>query len=309
MSHGGTLNNQIVESLRRGSREAVLALVSFGVSPTKEIDLVLASGASAQDGITTKSAWFWSHQSSSPGAVEAWWEWVDRTMHNMKEEKRSEYLAKLFAEGVEASLPYNGNTLWMSWEKAIAWGESGEAPGWTRQVMMAHLTSCCSKLGNACIPGLLSLELKGAIGKSDWTMKSRQKYARDPLTVAINKGQVELVETLLDMGCEPLMQSGGPIIAEVWNDFRESAEKNDSSLPGEFDAPLILMEKLLVRDIDWNVPLVSNKEKTIAEDAEGWIDLLKALPSKWESVSHQIEARILSKNTVPSTRASLKHRL
>jgi hypothetical protein len=300
MSAQGTLNNQIVEALRRGNRDAVAALIGFGVAPTKEIDLVSSNAPSG--GVTTRSAWFWSHQSSCADAVGAWWEWMNRSLGILEPERRADFLAKAFAEAIEASLPENGETLLTSWEKSLEWTEEDRAPGWSRSVMMAHLSSCCSKLGNTCIPGFIALEGAGFINKSDWSDQSRQRYARDPLTIAVKKGQVDLVETLLDMGCSPITQTGLPILAEVWADFLETAEQSDNNLPGECEASLLMMEKLLTRGLDWNVPLTNDKDKTVAQDAEGWIDLLKALPSRWERVTHQIEARILSQNTAPSTK-------
>lgn len=300
MSTKGTLNNQIVESLRRGNREAVTALIGFGVSPTREIDLVVASAPAG--GVTTRTAWFWSHQSSCADAVSAWWEWMNRSLGVLEPDRRASFLAKSFAEAIEAALPENGATLLTSWEKSLEWTENERAPGWSRHVMMTHLSSCCSKLGNSCIPGFLALETAGFISKTDWSDQNRQRYARDPLTIAVKKGQVELVETLLDMGCSPITQAGMPILSEVWADFLETAEQSDNNLPGECEDSLLMMEKLLVRGLDWNVPLIGDKDKTVAQDAEGWIDLLKALPSRWESVTHQIEARILSQNTVSSTK-------
>ena len=307
MSRQGTLNNQIVEALRRGNREAVAALIGFGVSPTKEIDLVVPNATAG--GVTTRTAWFWSHQSDCADAVEAWWEWMNRSLGMLEPDKRADYLAKAFAEAIEAALPENGNTLLTSWEKSLEWTEEGRAPGWARSVMMAHLASCCSKLGNTCIPGFISLEKSGFINKADWSDQSRQRYARDPLTIAVKKGQVDLVETLLDMGCSPMTQSGSPILSEVWVDFLETAEQSDQNLPGEFESSLLMMEKLLVRGLDWNVPLPGDRDKTVAQDAEGWIDLLKALPPKWENVTHQIEARILAQNTMPSTKNTPRKRL
>lgn len=304
----GTLNNQIIEALRRGSREAVGALIGFGVSPTKTIDLV-APTPSGMNGVTTRSAWFWSHQSPKEDAVIAWWQLVDRHLEDMPSDRRAGYLATLFAEALEAAIPENGNTLMSTWEKSMEWVDDLRAPGWSRAVMMTHLASCCSKLGNASVPGLLTLEKRGLIGRSDWTKESRQRYARDPLTMATKKGQVDLVEALLDMGCDPVSQSGTPILSDVWVDFVETAEKSDQVLPGEVEASLLLMEKLLARGLDWNVPLPDGKDKTVAQDAEGWLDLFRALPARWEGVTHQIEARILSQKTAPSSKKSPKARL
>lgn len=298
-----TFNNQIVEALRNGSRDRVDALLMFGLSPEKNIDLVNYSKSSSP-AVTTRSAWFWSHQAPKEDGVMAWWDWLDRSLSTMPEAKRAAMIGKLFLEAMEAGTPQaGGNTVVATWARALSWANDDRAPGWSRQMMMACLASTCAKLGNASTNGLHALELNGLIAKNDWSTASRLRYPQDPLSVAVSKVQVDLVELLLDMGCEPILQDGRPLMGEAWACFENYFSTSQQQLSNEEDYSALLLERLLARNLDWEVPSASDKKRTVAQEAEQWLDRLKVDPEKWDGVGRQIEARILSQKTEmePST--------
>lgn len=292
-----TFNNQIVEALRNGSRDRVDALLMFGLSPEKNIDLVNYSKSSSP-AVTTRSAWFWSHQAPKEDGVMAWWDWLDRSLGTMQDAKRAPMLGKLFLEAMEAGMPQaQGNTVVATWSRALSWASEDRAPGWSRQMMMACLASTCAKLGNVSTHGLHALEFNGLIAKNDWSNASRRRYPQDPLSVAVSKVQVDLVELLLDMGCEPTLQDGRPLMGEAWACFENYFSTSQQQLSNEEDYSALLLERLLARNLDWRVPSATDKNKTVAEEAERWLDRLKVDPEKWEGVSRQIEARILMQKT------------
>lgn len=308
MSIHETLNNQIVESLRRGLPEAVSALIAFGVRPTTTIDMVLPSGSSVPS-VTSRSVWFWSHQAPKPDAVLAWWDWIDRHLESYAPQSRAHALAVAFADGLEAALPQEGGaTLLSTWARALEWTQKEQAPGWSRKIMMNHLASCCSKIGNPSANGLLLLEKGGFSGAVDWSNDRRQKYAQDPMTSAISKGQTMLVEVLLDMGCSPTLQNGKPILSEVWSVFIESLSKPEINLHGENDQAVVMVESLLARGLDWDIPLRGGAGRTVAEDAHGWLEILKTQPNK-RTISQHIEMRLLSNTTAPASRKKRSNRL
>ena len=307
-----TFNNQIVEALRQGGGDRVAALLSFGISPEKTIDLVYYSQSSTAL-VTTKSAWFWSHQSQKEDGVMVWWDWLDRHLETLPETRRASTLAKLFIEAMESSAPQeSGRTITATWSRAMDWTCDDRAPGWTRQMMVSYLAGASAKLGNQSVNGLHALERNMLITRSDWSSEARQRYPQDPLSSAVSKVQVELVELLLDMGCDPVLQDGRPILGEAWAAFEAYFSVVQQQYSNEDDHSAFLVERLFARDLDWNVPSASEKGRTVAQDAEKWLDMLKVDPEKWDAVSRQIEARILAHKTaheLPIARAKAKPRL
>lgn len=305
-----TLNNQIVASLRQGSSDAVRNLIVFGVTPTNTIHLVDNSWNSS--GVTERSAWFWSHQAPSPDAALAWWDWLDRFIGaNVPIKHRATQLAILLPDALEASLGVQGGeqTLSATWERFLNWADPDRAPGWTRPIMITHLMSICSKLGNACVSGLVNLETLGFLIRQDWTLEKRQSYPQDPLSSAIQKTQIELAEVLLDMGCDPVLQNGKSILLEAWIDFMQSTEKGSADLFANVANPsILLVQKLLERGLDWNIAL-PNSEKTIREDAENWLAMGHKNDAMYGALAHQIEAKILNDTTKFSNKKSSMRRL
>lgn len=291
-----TVNNKMVEKLRGGGGGHVAAMLEFGLTPDETLDLVSSVGTTVT--ATTKSIWFWSHQAESADGVSAWWDWLDRKVQSQSPGQRAQTLARMFIEAVEASLPQkNGETLVATWGRALDWADEEKAPGWNRQIMMSYLASTCAKLGNPAASGLYQLERNMLVHSSDWSNAARQKYPQDPMSAAISKGQVELVDLLLDMGCSPTMQDGRPIIVEAWASFEQSYDTSELQLPNEMDSSALLFERLIERGIDWNVSIPGSKDKTVSSEAEKWLGLLKANPEKWDGVARQIEARMLSQST------------
>ena len=303
-----TLNNQIVQSLRRGSADAVRNLIVFGVAPTTTIHLVV-EGTSWGSGVTERSAWFWTHQAPQPDAALAWWDWLDRFMLTVPEKHRASQLGLLLPDSLEASLhAEGGETLCASWERFLNWANPDKAPDWTRQIMISHLMSICSKLGNPSVNGIVALEGLGFLTRNDWSLEKRRAYPQDPLTAAIQKTQVDLVEALLDMGCDPVLQNGKSILVEAWTEFMQNTQKGSVDLFGSMSFPsIVLVQKLLERNLDWNVPL--NQEKhTVKEDAENWLASGVENESVYGSLARQIEAKILGDNTpvTPSKKSSMR---
>lgn len=306
-----TVNNKMVEKLRSGAADAVAAMLGFGLTPDESLDLVSYAGSAVT--ATTRSIWFWSHQAESSDGVSAWWDWLDRKIQSQAPNQRAQTLAKMFIEAVEASLPQqNGATLVSTWDRALEWCDAERAPGWNRQIMMSYLASTCAKIGNPAASGLHQLERGMLVHNSDWSDEARQKYPQDPMSAAIAKGQVELVDLLLDMGCSPTLQDGRPIIVEAWLSFAQSYDSSQFQLASETDSSALLFERLLDRGLDWDVCLPGKKDTTVCMEAEKWLGLLKANPDRWENVSRQIEARLLSQSTPdtkPLSRPGSKRRL
>jgi hypothetical protein len=286
------LNNMIVDQLRSGDPGAVDALIKFGLRPDLMIDQVdVSSGSSANS--TRRSAWFWSHQAPTDGAVAQWWKLLDRQLASSSPFERMSILGQRFEEACEAGLEQpNIDTLALTWSKSLLWAGKD---GWSRNTMMAYLTMSASRLGGSAASGLRGLANAGLINPDDWTVAARRSYSSDPLSVAVNHDQCELAETMLDLGCSPVSQDGLSLLTIAWSRLRQEVDKSDIQVDG-MASPANMVEFLLNHGLDWNVPSAVGSSMSIAEDAVRILPFL-ATRKNWEKLAHQIERTSLEENT------------
>ena len=283
------LNNMIIERLRSGSAEAVNSLKVFGVRPHMLIDEVLSNPSRTN----RHSAWFWAHQASRVDGLEIMWGMMDHQLGVSEPSERLPIIAERLMEACVAGLSQaNTSTLALSWSRMEQWCEFD---GLSRKVMLVYLTEAICKLGDDVVPGLSDFQKRGLISPEDWSLGNRRGYGSDPLTYAIEHDCQKLSMLMLDLGCEPILVDGTHILTTAWSRLREEIKKIDIHIE-QMASPLKVVESLLNKDIDWNVPSSEGGDRTVAQDACELIPLLSTRPY-WLPLASQIERRILDENT------------
>lgn len=277
------LNNQIVERLESGDREAAEVLLKFGVRPDAMIDRVERSPDSS-DRVNRQSAWYWAHHGVSTQALDLWWSLVDRQLHNVNPGRRLELLSGYLRDTCEACMS-TGHTapLQYSWERFKAWNDG---TAWTPRAMMSTLAMSIADWGNAAGAVVEKLHAGHLLTRDDWSMQARQSYAKDPATTAAERDQQILIAVLLDHGCDALANDGTPLLSVAWRRLREEIDKANYLLAPDIAQPAEVVEMLLARGVEWDVPITPGSKRTVSEDAQALMPILQT-----ETAPHLIKLR------------------
>lgn len=214
-----SFNNMLVRSLQSGDANALCCLISLGLNPLVDIDLINVSDDALSNNVTdlkTNSIWFWIHQSSNPGGVTmAWKSWVPSFVSSSSQQERNENMKKLFVDSLEAAISsQNYQSFLTSWEGYFNW--STVYPQWTQEVVSNIFQDVVLKYGDSAVPLLNLLN-----GEAIFNKKDSVKFFGKPgnLETVIRNGSSELFQFLLD--------TSGPITPAV---FQNTINKVDARL-------------------------------------------------------------------------------
>lgn len=222
---GEVFNNAVIGRLREGSAQAVNFWISFGLRPEVLVDLV---SESANTHVTRRSAWFWTHQAAAPEGARAWWPWVHEHLEQLSSDRQAAELRRFFEQACEASCSTgHAAPLLATWEQALQW--DGRCEAWSRDLMMRLFTHAVYQAGNPAAPVVGALSTHGWVKPADWSVGARSGWPYDPVTAAVDRGQADLLEALLNAGAAPETIYGDSLLARAWTAFQDQTRPDRAS--------------------------------------------------------------------------------
>lgn len=285
------INNMIAERLRSGSAQAVRGLRDFGIRPHMQVDDVSLSSGSGSI-VRRHSAWFWSHQAPVADGIQVMWEMLDHQLQSSTHEERMRLLSERLREACQSSLSCGAIVpLEETWIRVSDWVLK---EGHGRSFMVACLTGAVCALGDAAVSGLQALSDAGCVTRSDWSFRARQAYADDPLSSAMKSNMSRLAMLMLDLGCDPKMQDGTPVLCVAWSRLCDEVGRGALHVDGLATAA-DMVEEFLARDMDWSIA-PPGSDKTIDMQARDMLPVLAA-SHRMKRVAAQVERRLLEQDT------------
>ena len=205
-----SFNNWLVDSLRKGSAQAVDSLMAMGQGPSVVLDWVdpqpvdLAA-ASPSPLVASHSIWFWVHQAPAPAASQRCWDgWLIRELAQLPTPRIDTRLKALFEEAVSAGLSSGEFApLLETWSRTLEFSEAVEG-AWDRRMALLVFSSFVSTYPQASSRLLETLELEGLADRPDLL-----EWARDESGVWDKAARMVQPDVLRALGhvCSPVPAS------------------------------------------------------------------------------------------------------